>query len=200
VEKTVTVTVEKPVEKIVEKVVPAKCPKPPECQKPQTTSGQQPQQPVIPPGSNITATTNAPDSAAVGVNTGTVTVNPPTNPNADVVVYDCIGRKTSMKHVGINLEFNMASADSPQQPYIDTMVKLANSGKSAELLEKCTERKNAEAGWLTPYLFCAVAQLGLGHMDEAKREFQYYDSRKGGSYEGDGLCSQLVNAVQARLK
>lgn len=65
VEKSVDRIVEKPVEKIVEKVVPAKCPKPLECPKAQAAL-------VVPAGSNITATTNAPDSMAAGINTGTM--------------------------------------------------------------------------------------------------------------------------------
>jgi hypothetical protein len=70
--------VEKPIEKIVEKLVPQECPQPQTPAavhtKPKADSvGGQP--PIVPPGSTINATTNAPNSAAVGINTGTVNVN-----------------------------------------------------------------------------------------------------------------------------
>jgi hypothetical protein len=68
--------VEKPVEKIVEKLVPQECPKPqtptPVHPKARTDSNQSQ---IVPPGTTINATTNAPNSAAVGINTGTVNVN-----------------------------------------------------------------------------------------------------------------------------
>jgi hypothetical protein len=66
--------VEKPVEKIVEKVVPQDCP----VNQPKPAKHIAATKPAIalPPGTTINATTNAPNSAAVGINTGTVNVGP----------------------------------------------------------------------------------------------------------------------------
>lgn len=70
--------VEKPVQKIVEKLVPQECPQPqtaaPAHTKTKADSVSHPAI-VVPPGTTINATTNAPNSAAVGINTGTVNVN-----------------------------------------------------------------------------------------------------------------------------
>jgi len=76
--KIVEKTVEKPVDRIVEKVVPAQCPAPqsvpPTHQK--VTSGSGGRSAItLPLGATINATTNAPNSAAVGINTGTLNVD-----------------------------------------------------------------------------------------------------------------------------
>jgi len=59
--------VDRPVDRIVEKVVPQECPQPKQAKGSRQVPGV-----VIPPGTKIEATTNAPGSVATGVNTGTI--------------------------------------------------------------------------------------------------------------------------------
>lgn len=62
--KEITKVVEKPVEKIVEKLITKECPK--------LAPSKAGKALVIPPGTTIQGTTNAPDSMAAGINTGTM--------------------------------------------------------------------------------------------------------------------------------
>lgn len=109
--------VEKTVEKITEKPVPIPCPKAEEPAKPKPPAKPTTKPPkqssnaagstsnapgsvgapsagsvTLPLGTTISATTNAPDSAAVGVNTGTITVNPKSTAKVRAVLYGAANR------------------------------------------------------------------------------------------------------------
>ena len=56
------------------------------------------------PALSITAITNAPNSAAVGVNTGTVNVNPPINPYRPVVTYEFDGLRRESSPAGMIMD------------------------------------------------------------------------------------------------
>ena len=108
---------------------------------------------VIPPNATIEATTNAPDSAAVGINTGTVTVNPPVNPNRPTLTYFCSGESKSFGP-GANavIEMNACFGDGCETvKKFNAMVQLNNAAykeikeqgktiKYSELLDRCNEQ------------------------------------------------------------
>jgi hypothetical protein len=187
--------VEKPVEKIIEKQVSTPCPA---SQKRQHSSSVQ-----IPVGTTINATTNAPDSAAVGINTGTVNVNPPTNPNVPVKTYWCGGEwRSAGPGKNAALEMNACLGDQcPEVKVFKELVELNNAAfkevqatgqtaKTRTLLEKCTGQIASTPNWLAPYLFCTVANGTLGNWEKAKQQLAYYDEHTGPSYDVDG-CKEL---------
>lgn len=178
--------VEKPVERIIEKLVPQKCPK-------VVSQSSKQGKLEIPPGATISATTNAPDSAAVGVNTGTVTVNPPVNPNLAVITYDCGGLKHIRSASAISAEAGKEMAAFTE------MGNVSDSHDYNKLLALCTAQMTSHKEWLTPYLFCSYAEFQLGNTDEAKKALSYYDSNKGDNYD-IGVCKDLSGYLHSNLK
>lgn len=181
--------VEKPVERIVEKIVPQECPKAPVCPKasnPQQAS-KQPPQIAIPRGSKIEATTNAPDSAAVGVNTGTVTVNPPVNPYRPVITYELNGFKRETSP-GKTIGDDSAVAEYRQLKDLQD----AHDWKALAQMSEQEIEKRPE--WLTPYLFAGIAYANLGDKDAAIKKLEYVNDKAAGLKEyGDaGRILQIL--------
>ena len=148
--------VEKPVERIVEKIVPQECPKAPVCPKASNPhqASKQPPQISIPPGSTIEATTNAPDSAAVGVNTGTVTVNPPVNPYRPVITYELNGSR------GETSPGKIIGDDSAVAEY-KQLKDLHDAHDWKGLAQMSEQEIEKRPEWLTPYLFAGIAYASL---------------------------------------
>jgi hypothetical protein len=146
-------------------------------------------------GTAINAITNAPNSAAVGVNTGTVTVNSPLNPNKEVMTFDCGGTK----HITTTTSFDTASG--PEEVAFTEMVGLAKSRDHQELLEQCNKQINMKRDpeWLTPYVFCSYAEFETGNVPKARESLSYYDDRKGPNYE-IGVCKQLSDFLHDKLR
>jgi hypothetical protein len=196
----------KEITRIVEKEVPAQCPKQ-EC--PQETKASSPPKTrvlktpqtarvVIPEGTKIEATTNAPDSAAVGINTGTVTVNPPANPNRTIVTYDCDGNKrTSGPAPNVGLELNMEVGGKGN--VVENMRLLFNSHKYPELLEACRNEMDTSPEWLTPYLFCGLGYLGTSDGENARKMLEHYDRHTGAAYDV-GACKQMSDILHSALQ
>jgi hypothetical protein len=196
--------VEKPVDRVVEKVIPAECPKP-------QPFADTPTRPIhhgkqatatksalpIPPGTTINATTNAPDSAAVGVNTGTVTVNPPVNPNAWKVTYSCQGNErdegqTPEAATAVNVNFGKETAT------LKIMEELNNSKDYSALLGVCQEKIKSVSEWLTPYLFCSLGYAFIGNATKARELLAEYDKRTGPAY-AEEPCKQISQHLHKHL-
>lgn len=167
--------VEKSVDRIVEKVVPQECPTvEPVKAKPDAKSRGKGSV-NISPGATITATTNAPDSAAVGINTGTVTVNPPLNPYAPIHTYDFNGaRRTS--------EMGKQVVDAGEEINVfQNIVQLQTQKDWQRLRDVCEEQIKKTPEWLTPYLFAGVAYMNLGESTKATERLTYVKTKAGGN-------------------
>ncbi|HEV8046713.1 MAG TPA: hypothetical protein VGP35_03235 [Terriglobales bacterium] len=194
------------VEKIVEKLVPQvclqcqTCPQSPTANAPNRVRGHQDGgQPalVIPPNTTISATTKAPDSAAVGINTGTVTVNPPVNPNAMTVTYDCVGTEKDSGRSENSLTLINVNPNK-ETPSLIQMEKLNNSKDYSGLLEVCEGKIKSVPQWLTPYLFCSLGYLASGNVDKARDVLKEYDSKTGPAYSGEP-CKQASDFLHSHL-
>jgi len=151
----------------------------------------------IPPGTTIEATTNAPDSAAVGINTGTVTVNPPVNSNAPTITYNCAGDKKTAGQsptamMAMNAEFGKESKT------LTRMVELNSSNNFPALLEVCEEKMKSAPEWLTPYLFCSLGYLSTGDMEKARETLAEYDKRTGPAYASEP-CKQIAEHLHSHM-
>lgn len=179
--RTVQKIIEKPVDRMVEKLIPAECPKPqPSAAIPKPVHGKQPTatQPalVIPPGKQIEATTTAPDSAAVGVNTGTVTVNPPVNPYRPVITYDFDGfRRESSPG-------ELRGDDSAVNEF-EQLRKLQDQKDWKALAQMSEKEIKQRPEWLTPYLFTGIAYANLGNKDAAIKKLQFVSDKSAGLSE-----------------
>lgn len=153
---------------------------------------------VVPPAATITATTNAPNSAAVGINTGTVNVNPPVNPSKEVVSYDCGGARHTFVANPMNIDMTFPPAEAAA---FKEMGDLANSRQYEELLKACNKQiaKKRDAEWLTPYVFRAYAEFEMGDVEKAKQSLAYYDGNKGTDFD-IGACKQVSEFLRAKLK
>ena len=152
---------------------------------------------LIPPGIKIEATTNAPNSAAIGINTGTVTVNPPANPNAATVTYDCVGnRRTS--GASPNAALSVKLEVGAKQDVLKKMADLNDSRRYPELLSVCKEEMSSTPEWLTLYLFCGLAYLALQDGKNAKDMLDQYESRKGPAYDSEP-CSRISEHLKTQL-
>lgn len=144
------------------------------------------------------ATTKAPDSAAVGINAGTVTVNPPVNPNAMTVTYDCVGTEKDVGRTPDSL--NMINVNpNKETPSLIQMEKLNNSKDYSGLLEVCEGKIASIPQWVTPYLFCSLGYLGSGNADKAREMLQEYDKKTGPAYIGEEPCKQASDFLHSHL-
>jgi hypothetical protein len=200
VEKPVDRIVEKPVERIVQRdcpaptkfrpsAIPTKASPPPGAA---TTSPV-----VIPPNTKIEATTKAPNSAAVGINTGTVTVNPEVNPNQATKVYNCAGIWKTVgpsEHASVEI----SSPHTEKIPVYKKMAELNNTKDWTGLLRTCSAEIKSTPEWLAPYVFCSMSNLALGNRTKALELLDYYDAHKGTAY-GDA-CEQIGDYIRSGLQ
>ena len=209
----------KEITKIQEKEVPGPCPKGetqfqprsvPQQTKPKTSAASSQSQQlgiVIPPGTTINATTNAPDSAAVGVNTGTVTVNPPVNPNKTVISYNCGGHGSSVgpsetalvsvRELDVSKEFEAMRAINNKAA---AELNRANQAEQySKLLDKCNQQIQATPEWLSPYLFCGLGYAMTGAKDKARDMLSRYEGKAGPAYNDDS-CKQMVDYLRKSVQ
>ena len=83
------------------------------------------------------------------------------------------------------------------KPFND-MIALLNSREYSALLSRCERELELKPEWLTPYLFCSFAYIGLGDIGEARRVFAHYQSEAGPAYDHKD-CDQLVAELQKVL-
>jgi hypothetical protein len=143
----------------------------------------------IPPGTTIDATTNAPNSAAVGINTGTVMVNPPVNPNKAIVTYEFGGLKRTT---------------SPGKMLVDTsgvdvfleFQKRSNAHDWPGLATLAEEQKKHRPEWLTPYFAGAEAYSQLCEKDKATENLKYFLDSADDSPEYADAIAQAKHNLQ----
>ncbi len=196
--------VEKIVEKPVDVPVPVPCPE--KTKQPSLPPHKSSQSKVeLLPGTTINAATNAPDSIAVGINTGTI--NKANDPNKGTITYGCGGQKTrigpsgralidiqpldSRATVGAFKEMQTLNNDA----YKEIMATNALSSKYPLLLEKCQAQIVANPDWLTPYLFCGVAYIGMKNVDKANEMLASFDQKSGPGYDAGG-CQPMVDFLR----
>ncbi len=122
------------------------------------------------------------------------------NPNKPTTVYDCSGNSSTTGHgVGVGLSVNATFGGTTAEAFLK-MIKLNNTHQYAELLTVCNEQLKAAPAWLTPHLFCSLADLGLGHTEEAWEALRTYDQKTGPAYDGDSRCKQASEYLHSHLK
>lgn len=118
---------------------------------------------------------NPPDSAAVGINTGTVTVNPPLNPYAPIHTYDFNGARRisepGKEMVEVGDETNV----------FQNIVQLQTAKDWVGLRDICEDQIKKTPKWLTPYLFTGVAYMNLGEQEKAIERLTYVKQKAGGN-------------------
>lgn len=128
------------------------------------------------------------------------TINPPTNPNKPVVTYYCNGTWTrvgpspggGITTLMCNDEekcetvkiFKAMMEKNNMAATFDKINRQTALQSDAELLVLCEQQIKATPEWLTPYLFCSVANGYIGNLDEARKQLSYFDEHKGPSYDG----------------
>ena len=138
----------------------------------------------MPAGTSVNATTNAPDSAAVGINTGTVTVNPPVNPNKEIVTYDFRGIRRSASP-GV-----LTGDDSATTVFADFQKKEGEHDWRG-LAALAEDQKKQRPQWLTPYFAAAEAYTNLCDKKKAIENTEYFVQKAEGS---PGYASVFTNA------
>jgi len=161
--------VEKPVDRVVEKSVQAECPQSPKGRRVDTSKKQL----VLPPGTVIEAKTVAPDSAAVGINTGTVNVNP--DPTKPVITYFLNGEQR------ISTPGNIAGALGERDAY-NEMLKLTAEQQWTQVLSLSDAEIEKAPKWITAYYYKALAEASLQHFGKAIELFNYVETNARGEY------------------
>jgi hypothetical protein len=122
------------------------------------------------------------------------------NPNKPVTTYDCAGTvSTTGRGVNTGMVINM-EVGGPTEAAFQSMGALYNSHHYSELVTACAGQMKSAPGWLTPHLFCGLAHLAMGHMDEAKEALRHYDQRTGPAYDGDSRCKAMSDFLHFRLQ
>lgn len=154
--------------------------------------------PVVGAGATInqdsSGATNSPN--VIG---GSVTINPDINPNQLIRTYNCAGIS---REVGPTAEAGLSVSVGGEQniKIYNDMVYASKAKDWAKLLDLCTVQKDAKPEWLSPYLFCAIAHLGLGDKEKARVDMEYYDKRTGPQYDADEHCANLAAYIHSRLQ
>jgi hypothetical protein len=145
---------------------------------------------VVPPGTTINATTNAPNSAAVGINTGTITVNQPSDLTAPVITY--------FYDVSQRVSRPGSYTDAPgESEAFKKILKLNSEGNWNGLLDICRAEIGKAPKWLTPYYYEGLAQANLQHLEEAASLFKYVKDGASGNPDYKDLAER---ADTTRLK
>jgi len=191
--KIVEKIVEKPV--VVEKIIKPECPKstPPTDKLHKGTQSSNQSAVFIPPNTAITATTNAPDSAAVGINTGTVTVNPPVNPNKPSTTYDLQGVKRTWSASGLEIDDRATKTFS-------ALSELAREKDWLGLISLADTQKKERPEWLTPYLFAAQGHGELCDSKKAVENLKYFIDKADdspGYKDGILMAKHNLSAIKA---
>lgn len=135
-----------------------------------------------------------------GNNSGIATVNnnPPVNPNAMTVVYDCSGNRRSIgptPNTGLSVNVEVGGGQSTLQK----MSELNNSHQYSELLNTCRASMITDPEWLTPYLFCGLGYLGKRDTLNAKEMLAHYEQYKGPAYNVE-MCNDIEYFLRSRLE
>jgi hypothetical protein len=147
-----------------------------------------------------------------GVTAGQVIVNPPVNPNRRVVVYDCIGSwRSTGPGENTFMQINTCLPDKCEKIQVfNDMMALNNAAakekdsdgktdKYSELRIKCEQEIRTTPDWLTPYLFCGLADAGIGDVTALKTRMAYYDQHTGVTYD-TGECKNISEYLHNALK
>ena len=78
------------------------------------------------------------------------------------------------------------------------MLDLTNGHNYPELLKVCEREINTTPEWLTPLLFCSLANYVLNDTDRAVSLLREFDSRTGPAY-GAGVCQELSQDLHQQL-
>jgi hypothetical protein len=122
----------------------------------------------IPKGTTINATTNAPDSVAVGINSGTI--NPPVDPNKPVITYDFDGLRRTRTPQGVSI-------NQSEEVFFNQMAENATSKNWNAVLTISESEKSKIPAWSTPYFFSGLARANLCQKDKAISDFDYFIKR-----------------------
>jgi len=147
------------------------------------------------------STVSAPNGIAIGGNnTGIATVNnnPPVNPNAMTVTYDCGGNRGSTgptPNTGSSVTLEGGKSESALQK----MSQLNNAQQYSELLDTCRENIANDPEWLTPYLFCGLGYLASGDNLKAKEMLVHYEQYKGPAYNVE-MCNNIEKFLRNNLQ
>jgi hypothetical protein len=75
----------------------------------------------------------------------------------------------------------------------------ANNAKDwGKLLNLCSVQKTSKPEWPSPYLFCALAELGLGNAARAREMMDHYEARLAGVPD-DQPCSTMAEYIHTEL-
>ena len=173
-----TVTVDRPVDRVVEKQVQIPCTETP---KPAKRASKTSAPPLIPPGTTIEAISNAPDSAAVGINTGNLTINPAQNPNLPVTIYDWNGTRHISVGVG-NIQVDDVAVGT-----WNSIVSAVRRDDWDATIKLSTQAKRDYPEWLFPYFTSAIAYQNECDKDNAIANFKIFITRGKGTPQYDWI-------------
>ncbi len=117
------------------------------------------------------------------------------NPNVPIKTYFCNGQWRTMgpgANAGMEVVVGGDNTDFRRE------VDLLNSQQYRTLLDDCTAQIKDKPEWLTPYLTCGVAYLGLGDKTNAVAMLKAFDSKSGPAYEVDG-CKEMSAYLRNHL-
>ena len=117
------------------------------------------------------------------------------NPNVPVKTYFCNGQwKTAGPGASAAMEVVMGGDNAA----FEQMIGLVNTQQFQGLLSLCKAQMTEKPEWLTPYLTCGVAYLGIGDKANAAAMLKDFDSRTGPAYDVDG-CKQMSDFIRTSL-
>ena len=134
-----------------------------------------------------------------GITAAKVVVNPPVNPNQRVLTYDCNGTWKSQgpgEHSAMEVDTCWPKCEKPK--VFDDMMALNNARNYPELMARCEKEIKTTPEWLTPYLFCGLADAASGDLAQLKARLAYYDEHAGPAYN-TGQCKDMSEFLHNEL-
>jgi hypothetical protein len=117
------------------------------------------------------------------------------NPNVPQKTYYCNGL---WRTVGPGANADMVINSGGDTAALQQMIFLVNARKFDELRYLCIAQMKEKPEWLTPYLACGIAYLGLGDKLNAAKMLKDFDYRTGPAYDVDA-CKQMSDYLHANL-
>jgi hypothetical protein len=158
-----------------------------------------PSSPLIGAGAVITQDTRGSVDSPAIISGGSVTINPDVNPNRMRLAYNCAG---IYREIGSMPDTAVYVGDTQGRENIQIWNDMAHANNAKDwtkLLTLCTTQIREQPEWISPYLFCAMAHLGLSEKEKARAAMEYYDKHTGPAYDADKHCADMADYVRARL-
>ena len=134
-----------------------------------------------------------------GITAGTVNLNPPVNPNQPVTTYSCDGQVQRILGSSPTSAMSIGGCMGDGCPAAVEFQKMAAITDPVKLRLECLAQTKETPEWLSPYLFCGVADIDLGMKVEAGKILDYYQQHTGPAYKVP-QCDAMLDKLRKGLE